>query len=87
MNGLFRGIRIAPHLEVVALSGHEWRVCDGRIHPCDARRLLAFIENVGDEFEVLWMSAPGQPSRFGSLASALAAFAETAALARPLRVG
>lgn len=85
MHGSFRGIRIPSHLEVVALSGREWRVCDGRIHPSDASRLLAFIENVGGEFEVLWMSAPSRPARFPSLASALDASGDGAAITHQLK--
>lgn len=45
-------------LEVVALSDHEWRVSDPRITERDARRILAYVEDLGDYVMVMWLS-PG----------------------------
>lgn len=84
MPSSYRGIRIAPHLEVVALSPRGWRVCDGRIHAKDATRLLGYVEEIEDEFEVLWMKHPGRSNRFRSLAGALAALTHDEAVERPM---
>ena len=43
----------APDLEVVALTDHEWRVCDARIDECDARRILGYIAKVSGRYEAL----------------------------------
>lgn len=50
---------------VQALSGWQWRVCDGRRAEDDPCRLLGFIEERNDRFEVMhpeaglhWVSLP-----------------------------
>ncbi|HEV7813173.1 MAG TPA: hypothetical protein VGO99_09390 [Leifsonia sp.] len=59
-------------LEVIALSDHEWRVCDGRIDAADARRLLGYVERQGDTYELLRMSpTPGVCRHFDCLSAAL----------------
>ena len=61
-------------LEVVALTGHEWRVCDGRINEGDARRILGYIEQRGGQYEVLALSpSPSVCGCFGSWHECLAA--------------
>lgn len=40
-------------LEVIALSDHEWRVCDATIEDGDPRRLLGYIERQEREYDVL----------------------------------
>jgi len=40
-------------LEVIALSDHEWRVCDARIDDRDPRRLLGYIERQESQYDVL----------------------------------
>jgi hypothetical protein len=43
-------------LEVIALTDHEWRVCDGRIPQSDPTRILGYIEHCPTGFEVLALS-------------------------------
>jgi hypothetical protein len=59
-------------LEVVALSDHEWRVCDREVEEGDARRILAYIEKCDGSYEVMSMTpAPCVCGRFRSLNDAL----------------
>ncbi len=59
-------------LEVVALSDHEWRVCDGGMEAGDARRILAYIEKCDGLYEVMSMKPmPCVCGRFCSLDDAL----------------
>jgi len=74
-------------LEVVALSDHEWRVCDGEIEAGDARRVLAYIEKCDDSYEVMSMRpTPCVCGRFCSLDDALMRVsAERRSMAEPRR--
>jgi hypothetical protein len=59
-------------LEVVALSDHEWRVCDGEMEQGDGRRVLAYIEKCDGSYEVMsMMPLPCVCGRFCSLDDAL----------------
>ncbi len=59
-------------LEVIALSDHEWRVCDGAMEPGDGRRVLAYIEKCDGSYEVMSMKPlPCMCGRFCSLDDAL----------------
>jgi hypothetical protein len=59
-------------LEVVALSDHEWRVCDREMEAGDARRILAYIEKCDGSYEVMSMtSRPCVCGRFPSFDEAL----------------
>jgi hypothetical protein len=59
-------------LEVVALSDHEWRVCDGEMEAGDGRRILAYIEKRDGSYEVMSMRpTPCVCGRFCSLNDAL----------------
>ena len=59
-------------LEVVALSDHEWRVCDGEMEPGDGRRVLAYIEKCEGSYEVMSMTPlPCVCGRFCSFDEAL----------------
>ncbi len=76
----YRGQPVDDFLEVIALSDHEWRVCDSRIDPSDASRLLAFIEAQDGSYELLRLGAdqrsdgqPGGCQNYDCLAAALAA--------------
>ncbi len=67
-----------PRLEVVALSDHEWRVCDRLLDKADPRRVLAYIERSGEDgFEVLaLLPAPTPCGRFSSWSTALTVIGE-----------
>ena len=43
----------ARRFEVVALSDHEWRVCDPALDEDDPTRVLGFIARRADEYDVL----------------------------------
>lgn len=40
-------------LEVIAVGDEAWRVCDRRVDPADATRVLGFVEWRHDHFELL----------------------------------
>lgn len=48
-------VQPASDLEVVCLCEGEWRLCDARIPASDSRRLISYVEQLGDDFEVLWL--------------------------------
>jgi hypothetical protein len=75
----YRGLPIDESLEVIALSDHEWRVCDGHIDPSDASRLMGFIELEDGEYEVLKLRQPGESERFDCFAAALASLSRLSA--------
>jgi hypothetical protein len=43
------------NLEIVCLCEGEWRLCDARIPASDSRRLISYVEQSGDDFEMLWL--------------------------------
>jgi hypothetical protein len=68
-----------PRLEVVALSDHEWRVCDRLLHRADPRRVLGYIERRDEGYEVLaLLPAPTPCGRFSDWNAALSAVAALA---------
>ncbi len=80
----YHGRPVNDFLEVIALSDHEWRVCDGRIDPSDASRLLGFIELENGAYEVLRLTPAeacsnqiGECENFDCFAAALASLSET----------
>jgi hypothetical protein len=75
----YRGIPVDESLEVIALSDHEWRVCDGRIDPSDASRLLGFIELENGSYEVLKLRHSRGCETFDCFAAALASVSELSA--------
>jgi hypothetical protein len=58
-------------LEVVALSDHEWRVCDGRVRASDARRMLGFINKTAGSYELVRLQPWPTFERYSSLDDAL----------------
>lgn len=59
-------------LEVIAVGEDAWRVCDGRLDPSDATRVLGFVERTHDHFELLRIgSAPAGCESFDCLDAAL----------------
>ncbi|HYI34460.1 MAG TPA: hypothetical protein VEX88_13455 [Glaciibacter sp.] len=87
----YHGHPVNEFLEVIALSDHEWRVCDGRIDPSDASRLLGFIELENGAYEVLRFTPSGAGSivhedceNFDCLAAALASLSEAPPVAPPV---
>lgn len=58
-------------LEVVALSDHEWRVCDGRVAASDATRVLAFIDKTGQVYELVRLQNGPRSEIFDSFDAAI----------------
>ncbi|BDZ47331.1 hypothetical protein [Naasia aerilata] len=54
-------------LEVVALSSHEWRVCDLHLDEDDGRRVLGYIEARDARYDVLELCP--EPVRHGDCGS------------------
>jgi hypothetical protein len=65
----------ANDLEVRRISDHEWRVGDGRVDELSADKILGFIQQRGDTFEVFRMGARGSDLVFDAWSAALGAFA------------
>lgn len=59
-------------VEVVRLCEDTWRLCDARIPADDSRRLISYVERIGDGVEVLWLSTL-TVQNFRSLDAAIAA--------------
>jgi hypothetical protein len=60
-------------LEIVAISDHEWCVCDGRLRTSDARRMLGFIDKTAGTYELVRLQPWLQFERFSTLDDALEA--------------
>lgn len=59
-------------LEVIAVGDEAWRVCDGRVDPADATRVLGFVERRHNHFELLRIGAtPAVCEHFDCLDAAL----------------
>lgn len=66
--------RIDRELETIALTDTSWRICDASLPDDDGTRLLAYVEQVGERVETLWMTPrAGECSVFDSLDEALTA--------------
>ncbi len=65
-----------PVLEILAISDHEWRVCDGRFGQSDARRMLGFIGKTRDVYELVHLQGEPHLESFESLKDALDALVE-----------
>jgi hypothetical protein len=66
-----------PVLEILAISDHEWRVCDGRFQQSDARRMLGYIDRTADAYELIRLSPGPRLQNFNSLKEALDALIGT----------
>lgn len=66
-----------PILEILAISDHEWRVCDGRFDQSDARRMLAYIGRTADVYELMRLQSAPRWEEFATLEDALDALVET----------
>ncbi|MCP2031317.1 hypothetical protein L1277_001408 [Okibacterium sp. HSC-33S16] len=77
---IFEAPAAKPVLEILAISDHEWRVCDGRFQQSDARRMLGYIDRTADVYELVRLRhrAPSMPpvERFTCLKDALDALVE-----------
>jgi hypothetical protein len=62
-------------LEVRRISDHEWRVGDVRLDEVSADKILGFIQQRGETFEVFRMGSRGSDLIFDSWAPALSSFA------------
>jgi hypothetical protein len=58
-------------ITAVPLSDREWRVTDDRLALGDGLAVMAFVEKVGERFEVTELGDPVRFDFFGSLEAAL----------------
>ncbi|WP_148040137.1 hypothetical protein [Cryobacterium tepidiphilum] len=58
-------------LELAALSPTEWRVTNRHVALDDARSLVAFVEKVGNGYELMRFGDPIEFGRFASLDAVL----------------
>lgn len=63
--------RTDDDIELLALSDHQWRVCDSRIELNDGFSLIGFIEKNGDVYELMEFADPVVFSFFTSLMDAV----------------
>jgi hypothetical protein len=73
---IFRSPARLSDVALTALSSREWRVTNRRIDAGDPSGLIGFIEQTGNEYEVLRLGSPLDRSHFPTLDSARAAFVE-----------
>ncbi len=66
----------AESLEVIALSGTEWRIGDPRLPADDARRVLGFVELRDGTYEALLLGREFDRSGFESLDDAISHVAQ-----------
>ena len=64
-------------LEVTRLGEDDWRVCDGRLHPLEPLRIIAYVQRHPDFIEVLWMHNRRELEQFAGVDDAFAAVAQT----------
>ena len=64
------------HVELIPLSTKTWRVCDERFESGDRRHIVGYLQDIDDEFEMLWMRPhPGVVYRYPTMEEAVAAIA------------
>lgn len=62
------------HVELTPLSAKTWRVCDDRFKAGDRRHIVGYLQDIDDEFEMLWIRPyPGGIYRYPTMESAIAA--------------
>ncbi|GAA2045685.1 hypothetical protein GCM10009819_36480 [Agromyces tropicus] len=67
----YRGATISDALDVEPISQTTWRVSDRR-EGGGASRILGYLHEVADGYEMLWMRPrPGVTRRYGSFADAV----------------
>jgi hypothetical protein len=71
-------------VELTFVGEGGWRVCDAAMPQDDARRVVAFFEEVDRHVEALWIRARHAPRRFDTLAEAVDAAVEVIAREDPL---
>lgn len=54
-------------LELAPIDDRSWRLCDPRWNPNDAPYVVAYIEQVNDIYEVVWMRGIRRRCRLTSL--------------------
>lgn len=63
-------------VELVQLSEQTWRVCDGRAADSRSGYIVGYLQQVDDEFEMLWMRPrPGVVHRHADFDEAVHAIA------------
>lgn len=67
--------------EVLQLDEKSWRICDARLDPSDASRLIAHAqETITGEIDILWLNQPAPAETvFSSLDDAHACWVDFAA--------
>jgi hypothetical protein len=67
--------RAVSDLEIRRISDHEWRVGDVRLDEVSAEKILGFIQQRGDTFEVFRMGSRGSDQVFDAWSLAVGSFA------------
>ncbi|CAN5320088.1 hypothetical protein BH09ACT6_BH09ACT6_03020 [soil metagenome] len=68
---------LATDIRISIISDHEWRICDRRIPETNAESVLGYIEQTGDFYEVMKISAPRNLLYFAEFGPAIECFSET----------
>lgn len=71
-----RDDQINADLELVPIDERSWRLCDTRWHVNDAPHVVAYIELIEDEYDVVWMRGGKRRARLSSLEACLRAARE-----------
>lgn len=54
-------------LELIPIDEGRWRLCDGRAQRSDASYVVAYIEEVDDGLDVVWLRGGRLPARFAHI--------------------
>lgn len=66
----------AENLQVTRISETEWRVADDRVSDTSPSKVLGFVQQRGEAFEVLNLHVPDRDEFFESWNSAIGSFAD-----------
>lgn len=76
---------IDDDLELTSLSATEWRVTNRHVSSDDARSLVAFVEKVGNGYELMRFGDPIEFGRFATLDAVLGHLRCTCVARTPVR--
>lgn len=74
----------AEDLQVSRISETEWRIADGRLSDSSPSKVLGFVQQRGETFEVLSLDAPDRDLLFPAWAAAIGSFSSVSEPARVL---
>lgn len=62
-----RGTPSRVDLELLPIDERSWRLCDPRWRPSDAPYVVAYIEHLDEQYDVVWMRGARRRARVSCL--------------------